>query len=108
MKELEVAQVEQIQKDQPVEKVSETSSDITQKAVSEIGSGNHISVNELQRRNRQDQKPGIMSNICRFIGSIFSCFQTNSDDGQDYRARGSTKGKNREPNIEIGVQIDLE
>jgi hypothetical protein len=29
MKELEVAQVEQIQKELPVEKVSETSSDIT-------------------------------------------------------------------------------
>jgi hypothetical protein len=29
------------------EKVSESSSDITQKAVSEIASGNHISVNEL-------------------------------------------------------------
>ena len=101
-------EVQTIQKNQ--EKVSESSSDITQKAVSDIASGNQISVNELQRRNREasGRKPGMMSNFCRFIGNLFSCFQANEDDRLDYRTRGAPKSKKKEPNIEMGVQFGLE
>ena len=52
--------------------------------MSEIGSGsNQISVNELNKRNKKGQSG--MANFCRLIGSIFSCFQANNDDSNDFR-----------------------
>ena len=42
------------------------------------------------------------------MGNLFSCFQANGDEGQDYRTRTSSKTKKKEPNIEMGVQLDLE
>ena len=42
------------------------------------------------------------------MGNLFSCFQVNGDEAQDYRPPSSSKNKKKEPNIEMGVQLDLE
>ena len=54
------------------EKLSEVSSDITQKAVSDIVSGNQISVSELKREQPGSENP--IASFCRFLGSCFNCF----------------------------------
>lgn len=74
------------------EKSSEVSSDITYKAVSEIVSGNQISVSELKRESTASE--GGMAAFCRMLGSCFNCFQAPKEDGSDFRNRGKNDKTN--------------